>query len=173
MFTIRKIIKLTIATTAISVASMSFSSGYLGGSISRVDLEFEDVPAADVSPTALNIRIGNKFNENIAAEARIGIGLNGDSDSFGDETDIERSLGVYLKVGSQLSESIYPYFIVGKTDATLKSLGQKDSEQDTSIGFGFDFNQSDSTSFTVEYIRYMEFEGLNVSGFSVGFTTKL
>ena len=82
-------------------------------------------------------------------------------------------MGVYLKVGCQLSESIYPYFKVGKTDATLKSLGQKDSEQDTSIGFGFDFNQSDSTSFTVEYIRYMEFEGLNVSGFSVGFTTKL
>jgi hypothetical protein len=166
---IKKTAQLIISLTALCAASMSFSSGYFGGSLSKVDMEY-DYSDYDVSPTALNLRIGSQFDENFAGEVRVGFGLSGDSDYWDDETEIDKWLGVYLKAGSQLGENIYPYIIIGQTKGTVRYLGEKDSEDDTSLGLGVDINASDSTKFTIEYMRYMELDELDVNGLSIGFT---
>ena len=171
MITIKNTIKLAFAITAISAASTSFSNEYVGVKISQLDLKNNENRFDDVSPTTVNVLLGRKFNDNISAEVRLGIGVEGDTSDSGDRSEIDNSLGYYIKAGSHLRENIYPYIVFGRTEATFEQDDIRAEIQDTSYGIGVDFHLSNST-ITVEYMRYMEIGSVDVSGFSFGFNTK-
>lgn len=143
---------------------------YIGAAIMEGTLEIDGV-SGDANPTALFVRGGYQFNPYIAAEARLGTGL--DSDKFhGIKTEIEDFIGIYAKAGVPTTIGLYPYALVGYTKGELKASGRgfsnKDDESDVSIGVGVDYAFDRNFSIGLEYVKYIDTSDYEVSGLSFG-----
>jgi opacity protein-like surface antigen len=143
---------------------------YVGGGLTDTTFEIDGV-SGDASPTALFARIGYQINEYIAAEARLGGGL--DSDKFhGIKTEIEDFYGAYAKVGVPTTVGLYPYALVGLTHGELKAsyggYSDKQDDSDVSFGIGVDYWFDSNFSIGVEYMKYLETSDYKITGLSIG-----
>lgn len=143
---------------------------YVGGGIMEGTFEIDGVDG-DANPTALFARGGYQFNPYLAAEARLGTGL--DSDKFhGVKTEIENFYGIYAKVGLPTSIGLYPYAMVGLTQGELKAsyrnFSDKQDESDVSMGVGLEYLFDRNFSVGLEYMKYMDTSDFEISGISLG-----
>ena len=143
---------------------------YVGGGLTDTTFEIDGV-SGDASPTALFARIGYQINEYVAAEARLGSGL--ESDKFhGIKTEIEDFYGAYAKVGVPTTVGLYPYALVGLTHGELKASSRgnsdKQDDSDVSFGLGVDYWFDSNFSVGVEYTKYLETSDYKVTGISLG-----
>lgn len=147
---------------------------YWGGGIGIFDYSEEGIDG-EASLTALFGRFGTHFNENFSGEIRVGLGIGDDSvNVLGTDVNVEldNMFGGYLRGGVSVSEGFYPYAILGYTrgelTASASGFSNSESESDVSFGIGADFSFGESTKFNLEYINYLDKDGAEVSGFSVG-----
>jgi opacity protein-like surface antigen len=148
---------------------------YYGANVTFLDYS-EDGLTDEPSLTALYGRVGTSFNENFSAEARIGFGLTDDTVLvLGNDVDVDLNnfFGAYLKGGAQVTEMFYPYAVIGYTrgevEASVLGFSVSESESDLSFGLGADFTVSDAMTLNLEYMNYYDKDGVELSGFSVGF----
>jgi len=153
------------------------AEGYFGGNISF--LEYSEGGFEEASLTAVVGRLGTTFNENFSGEIRLGFGVGDDSvDVFGTDVDVEldNMFGVYVRGGIPVTDSFFPYAIVGYTrgEVTASALGysESNSESDVSFGLGADINLSQNAIINMEYMSYFDKDGTEIDGFSVGIASK-
>ncbi len=170
-----KMIKHAALIVGAAIAVPAMAAGplpgiYVGGGIMEGTFEIDGVDG-DANPTALFARAGYQVNPYLAAEARLGTGL--DSDEFhGIKTEIENFYGIYAKVGLPTSIGLYPYAMVGLTQGELKasyrSFSDTQDESDVSMGVGLEYLFSRNFSAGLEYMKYMDTSDFEISGVSLG-----
>ena len=170
-------------TTAISVGVTIFlcnpayaeDKHYFGGNLAFLDYSEQGIDA-EASVTAIFGRLGMRFNENFSGEFRAGFGLEEDTvNVFGWDADVELDsfFGVYVRGSIPAGESFSPYVVLGYTrgEGTVSNpfLGSdSESESDISFGFGADVNVGEITTLNIEYINYIDKDGAEINGFSIG-----
>lgn len=176
MFVKAKTIK-SIACGALLATSGSLLADqvYYGANVAFFDYS-ENGLTDEPSLTAVYGRLGTSFNDYFSAEARIGFGLTDDRVSvFGNDVDVDLNnlFGAYLKGGAQVTEMFYPYAVIGYTrgeiEASVLGFSISESESDLSFGLGADVTVSEGMTFNLEYMNYYDKDGVELSGFSVGF----
>lgn len=156
------IVKSFLAASIISAScAASAADMYAGGGVAVLD-------ADEVTLNAVYGRFGAFFNENISAEARLGLGV-GD-DSIGDvKIELDNFYGAYVRGGIPAGEVFYPYAILGYTKGKLSSSeGDSRSDSDLSYGVGADFSVSETLKINAEYMSYMDKDEIEITGFTVG-----
>ena len=166
-------LKALLAASIISAScAASAAEMYAGGGIAVLD-------ADDVTYNAVYGRFGAFFNENISAEARLGLGV-GDDTVDGAKYELDNYYGVYIRGGIPATEIFYPYAILGFTKGKASYsyseviLGQEfsasgsDSESDLSYGVGADFAVTENLKINAEYMSYMDKDAAELTGFTVG-----
>lgn len=167
-----------ISLVSLLVGGVHAENGYFGGNIAFVEYSEEGI-GDDASLNAIFGRIGKKFNENFSGEIRVGIGIGDDTvDLFGGDVDVELDslFGVYVRGGIQVAESFYPYAVLGYTrgelTASVSGFGSaSESESDISFGVGADVGISEKVILNVEYMNYLDKDGAEIDGFSIGIAT--
>ncbi|MGC6481103.1 MAG: outer membrane beta-barrel protein [Porticoccaceae bacterium] len=139
----------------IFASSSALSNIYMGANYALMDLSGKN----QYSASALNLRLGKDWDDNFSAEIRLGFGLDDDNAV---EQDI--TVGAYMKFGAQASENFVPYLLVGFTKVS-------DLATDNSVGLGADFNVSDFSTLSLEYMKHIEKNNINVSALSIGLKT--
>lgn len=155
------------------------AENYYGGNISFLDYSVEGIDD-DASLTAIVGRFGTTFNENFSGEVRLGFGVGDDTvDVFGFDADVEldNMFGAYVRGGIPVTDSFFPYAIVGYTrgevTASISGFGsESESESDVSFGVGADVNVNQNIIINVEYMNYFDKDGAEIDGFSIGIASK-
>lgn len=156
----------TLLAASIVSASCAASAAdmYAGGGVAVLD-------ADEVTLNAVYGRFGAFFNENISAEARLGLGV-GDDSWGGAKVELDNFYGAYLRGGIPTGEVFYPYAILGFTKGKMSASGgglsMSDSDSDLSYGVGADFSVSDSLKINAEYMSYIDKDDFEISGFTAG-----
>lgn len=171
-----KLIKVSFLIASMGLSSAALANDmYFGGGFAATKYTETGIDE-DASLNVLLGKFGTKFNDNFAAEARIGFGLGDDTiDVFGYDATVKLKnfYGVYLKAGIPVSDTFYPYAVLGYTrgeiEASVMGFTVSESESDTSFGLGADFN-FDSFTLNVEYLNYLDKDEAEISGISIGFS---
>jgi outer membrane immunogenic protein len=171
-----KFIKASLIIACLGVSSVAVANEmYFGGGFAAIKYN-EKMLNESASLNAAVVKFGTKFNDNFAAEARVGFGVGDDTvNVFGTDAKIKLNhfYGAYVKGGIAATEMFYPYAVLGYTRGELKAsvAGQSatETESDFSYGVGMDFN---FTGFTLnlEYQNYFDKNTAKVDGISIGFT---
>lgn len=143
---------------------------YAGADVGFLDL-------GDASVTSLHLRGGAKFAENFAVEGRVGFGVGDDSVGPAD-VSLKHLYGIYFKAGLPVTEQFFPYAVLGYTKAKGESewtvagvdLSDSGSESDLSYGAGVDFQLNEAFTINAEYMNYVDKDGVELDGFTIGAT---
>lgn len=85
--------------------------------------------------------------------------------------------GAYLRAGVPVTDGFYPYAIAGYTKAKVEvsdfGVTASDSESDFSYGLGADFSVSKNVDITLEFMRYLDKDGVEIDGIGLGFKARL
>lgn len=172
--------KITLALVVSSallapLSAMAAESGfYVGGGYSALTLDSNDVGSnADVD--ALFIRGGFQINDYLAAEARIGSGVQDDRVD-GVKVKLDDIYGVYLKAGLPTTVGLYPYALVGATHAKIKLSGgglhDSTSDSDISYGLGVEYAFDRALSAGLEWANLYDQDGDKITGVTLGLNYK-
>jgi opacity protein-like surface antigen len=157
------------------IGAFAADSGfYVGGGYSALTLDSNDVSSnADVD--SLFIRGGFQINEYLAAEARVGSGIQDDRIN-GIKVELEDIYGVYLKAGLPTTVGLYPYALIGATHAKIKfsaaGLHDSTSDSDISYGVGVDYAFNQQISAGLEWANLYDQDGDKISGVTLGVNYK-
>lgn len=179
---IYKNLMLTMGMSALTLSSVLAQADtpavYLGGNLAA--LKYTEAGLHD-DATFKSIfgRIGLQITANFSGELRAGMGLRDESVAvLGTDVDLELDhfYGAYLRGGFQASDEVSPYVIIGYTEGELtgSAPGANSatvSESDMSLGFGVDFLVDNSVTVNIEYMRYLDKEGFDVSGPAFGISS--
>tara|TARA_R110000851_G_scaffold268602_1_gene421349 strand:- start:357 stop:833 length:477 start_codon:yes stop_codon:yes gene_type:complete len=153
-----KIFKILVIASALSLSAHSMGGEtYYGGGLTAMDVSGG---YTDRTLGTIHGLVGYRFNEYYAAETRLGTTINDNNPK------VEKFGGFYLKGGRQVSETIYPYAIVGYTIGTYNDT----SESAPSYGVGVAFSMIYNVKLNLEYISYLNKDGAEFLGFSLGFS---
>lgn len=165
---------LSSATLTSYAEPASSATSYIGGGVAFIDYSETGI-RQDASLSAVYGRIGSQFNETFSGEIRAGIGAGDDSIAvMGIDVNVELKhfIGAYLRAGFHAAPNLYPYALVGysraELEASVRGFGSvSGTDKDISYGFGIDLIASDITV-NAEYINYVDTDGVELSGFSIG-----
>jgi outer membrane immunogenic protein len=171
--------KLLSVTALMLSGSVVAQTGYVGGGLASVDYSIDGIPT-EAQLSAVFGRLGTEFNENFSGELRLGFGIGNDTVSaFGVDGTVELNnlFGAYIRGGIPVSDSFFPYVVVGYTRGEMERdsaiLGSDSpSESDISFGIGADLGVSESLTASIEYMNYLDKDGADVSGFSLSFISR-
>jgi len=168
------------ATSNVAMAQESAVKGYLGGNYVFATYE-EDGISEEFDLGAISAKAGAQLNPYVAAELRAGVGVSDDSTTFFDvkaELELDYLVGGYLVAGIPNETPFYPYVVAGFTKAELSlsatgpggSISDSASESDVSFGVGTNLAISEKVRLNAEYMNYLDKDGAEISGVSVGAT---
>lgn len=160
-------------------AQDSVEGGYVGLNYAFVTYE-EDGISEDFDLGALVGKAGVRINPYLAAEFRAGFGAKDDTTSFNGaslDLEIDYLVGGYMVLGLPNESPVYPYAIVGATKGELTasatgpggSASASASESDLSFGVGANLNINQDFQVNGEYMQYIDKDGAEISGVSIGF----
>lgn len=130
---------------------------YVGVDYSMLDVELKGYDVTlDSEPAAINLKLGNTFNENFAIEAILGMGLIDDSVSGADfDFELDNLFGISAVGLIPLNETVKLYGKVG-----VAKIDYDDSDGDKSDASGLFYGVGISADFTrrfgmsLEYLQY-------------------
>lgn len=102
---------------------------------------------------------------------------------------LRNTYGLYLRAGLPVNEFFYPYAILGLTQNKIetnkkhrvvhpyngidyKFESNSKSITDASYGLGVDLKVHENISINLEYLNYLDKDGMELSGFSIGVISK-
>lgn len=179
----KKIILAGSAVAMISGASFAHAQtpveqGYLGANYVFLTYE-EDGFSEDFDLGALVGKAGAKLNPYFAAELRGGFGVADESFSgngVSAELELDYLIGGYGVLGLPNESPVYPYVVLGLTKGELTasasgpggSASISESESDVSYGVGANFAVNERFHVNAEYMNYLDKDGVEITGVSVG-----
>ena len=139
---------------------------YVGGGLMEATIDFDGY-SGEANPTALFARVGYQMNDFLAVEGRLGTGF--DDDHFhGANVEVEDMIGAYAKVGIPTTVGLYPYAMLGVTSGEISVNGHSDDDSDVSYGIGVDYWVAPQVSIGLEYMSYVDIDGADLSGITLG-----
>lgn len=160
--------RIAIASALMAASSIASAGGYFGGSYIMANYENEVV---DVEPSGALLRIGADIQPMIAIEGRLAFGLF-DDDQYGIDFELDHILGVYVKISPMEVQKFSPYAVFGFAESEMSAGSFSSSESDFSYGFGCDFEISPGLSANVEYASYYDDGDEDLTGISLGVTSR-
>jgi len=168
----------TLMTFNVQAEEVKDVQGYVGANYAFLTYEEDDIPE-DFDLGALVAKAGAKFNPYLAAEIRVGVGVDDYSESGNGvsiELELDYLVGAYAIAGIPNETPIYPYAVLGVTKGELtasvsafgESASVSESESDLSYGVGANIAINDEFSINAEYMNYLDKDGAEISGVSVG-----
>lgn len=176
---IKLISRVLMFSSLISVTSASLAGeSYFGGGLAAVKYA-EDGIDDEASMKALYGRFGSYLNEYFSAEMRFGLGVDEGTVTervLGMSVDVDVELnhfiGAYIRGGVPVTSGFTPYVIVGFTraevEASLSGFSATADESDTSYGLGADIDVGESVKLNIEYMNYIDKDGGELDGVSIG-----
>lgn len=147
---------------------------YVGGGYLIGNLDDNDF-SKDADLDGLFVRGGYQLNDNLAVEGRLGTGINDDRVN-GVKVELKEFYGAYFKVGMPTSIGLYPYVIAGgthgKVEASWHGYHDSDTKTDVSYGVGADYAFANKWSAGLEYMKYLDTDGIDFSGVTLGVNYK-
>ncbi len=158
--------KITGIFFALIMCSVAHAESYKGINLASVEIEEDGVDGP--SPKIIIGKIGSSLSPNMTSEFRLG--LSAGSDDFNNvDFKIKNMFGAYIKI-HQSEGTTKPYFAIGVTKGKIELsnsfISESDSEDDLSYGLGVDF----SNGLNLEYMKYIDKEGVELNGLSIGLT---
>lgn len=168
-----KLIFIVLASTLVFVteSTLAESEGetYVGVQYA-VGNYSEDGISQDFNPTALVGRFGRYFTPNFSIEARLGIGLQDDTQflpEFGSGLDatleLDTIIGAYATGHVDISESVSIYGVLGasKVKGTTRvpdfpGLRSTENNSGLSYGAGVDVEVGNDVALNIEYLQYLD-----------------
>lgn len=162
-----------------ATAQDSVEGGYVGLNYAFVTYE-EDGISDEFDLGALVGKAGVQVNPYVAAEFRAGFGAKDDSASFNGaslELELDYMVGGYMLLGLPNESPVYPYAVIGATKGELTasatgpggSASASGSETDISYGLGANLSINKDFQVNGEYMQYIDKDGGEISGVSIGF----
>jgi outer membrane autotransporter protein len=136
---------------------------YVGAQYSQASYEQSNVPSSSVyangkaDPSALTLIGGYEFNQHVALEGRFAFNAGDDEFEFSSGSSVKTELSYLLSVLGKFSVGgkVSPYALVGFSDFELDAEGGQAVEGNGfSFGAGVDFQVSDNTAISLEYVQY-------------------
>ena len=162
-----------VAALTMATAVSAKEGAYYGVGVTQQSI---DDTGSGVDVMTLDGRFGAYFNENFSGEVRLGVGIT-DDDYFGADVEMKHYYGAYLRAGVPVTDGFYPYAIAGYTKAKVEvsdfGVTASDSESDFSYGLGADFSVSKNVDITLEFMRYLDKDGVEIDGIGLGFKARL
>ncbi len=159
-------------TSGIAVAEKTHGNRYVGASIGFMDVESGGA-SKDAKINQFVGRVGGYMNDYIALEGRAGVGVTGETID-GVDVDLRYLVGAYVRAGIPLKHELFPYVLLGFTRADFETkvngVSSNSAETDASLGLGFDANLG-GLSLSLEYASFVDKDGADLSGMSVGIKT--
>ena len=179
-----KNVVLTSSMLALSISASSVFAqeaspkAYFGANYVFATYE-EDGFADDIDLGALTAKVGSKINPYVSAELRGGFGVADETATVNGTTgtiELDYLVGGYALFGLPNETSIYPYVVLGYTKGELTasisgpggSASASASESDVSYGVGANFAMTDTVQANAEDMQYLDKDGAEISGFSLG-----
>jgi hypothetical protein len=152
-----------------------------GFGLQFANMTYEEDGFSEVEPGALIARLSSK-SETFGYEGRAGFGISSGDSSIADkdlEIYIDSLLGAYLTAQRQFGPvSIYglvgyTYIIATKTISGRQGppftySSSQDDESGLSFGFGANFGQIADIEFNIEYMPYLDDDGISIDAISLG-----
>ena len=179
-------LSLLLATTLVFVSGTavagSTDKNYFGIQYGVAGYDEKGVSETFV-PTAVILRLGHSFNSNFSVEARLGTGLDDDTqfvpelgvDGINATLELDTIMAAYGVGHMDLAESISAYGMLGVSRVSATAAGQgfpasreSDSESGFSYGAGVDVDVSDSVALNVEYTQYLNTSDADLGVIAVG-----
>ena len=162
-----------------AAAQGSLEGGYVGLNYAFVTYE-DDGFSDDFDLGALVGKGGVQINPYLAAEFRAGFGVTDDSTSFNSaslDLELDYLVGGYMVLGLPNESPVYPYAVIGATKGELSasatgpggSASASESESDISFGVGANLDLNKDFRINGEYMQYIDKDGGEISGVSIGF----
>jgi len=157
--------KLTGIFFALIMTSVAHSESYTGINLTSVDIVADGDDLA--TPKVIMARFGSEISPTMTGEFRLGI--NAGSDNFGNvDFKIKNMFGAYMKMHSSEGD-VKPYFIVGLTKGKISMSDDFDSETDSEDDFSYGVGADFSNGLNLEWMSYIDKDGVELNGLSVGF----
>ena len=160
-----KISKLAILLTAFISVSANADS-YMGVGYLHNNVE---IGSANASPASVMFKYGTFWSDSFSVEGRLAIAILDDSIS-GLDVEVEQLFGVYGVYNFAAGRNINPYLMLGYTDGDLNVASLESSRSGASYGAGADFKLDDWSVINIDYTRYLNEDGIQISGINLGYT---
>lgn len=129
-----------------------------------------------VKPDGLRFMLGYEYNDYLAAEGMLGLGLNDDSVNTGPTTvtaELKNSYGLFVKPKLKLGNDFEVFARLGwarskmSASSTSGASGSQ-SATDFAYGVGVSYQVNKSWSVNADYMNYFSKDGLKVNGYTLG-----
>lgn len=159
----------------------SATTGTMYGELGYAQLKISD-SGVDVKPGMLRGIVGYNFNDFVAVEGMLGLGVRKDSTTatvtgvpVGIEGDVRHIAGVYIKPKAMVGDAFELFGRLGYADTRLRvtasvpgaSATDTSSNGSFSYGLGGNFNISPRAYVGVDYMRYYKKDDTKIDGVSV------
>lgn len=123
------------------------------------------------NPLGVIGKVGYNFSNNLAVEARAGLGLK--KDSIGTvSNEWERIMGLYIKPKVDIMENIEIFGLLGYGAVKHKINTNVISKDGLSYGLGASYSLDKNWSLETDAVRYAKSANENMDTYSMGFTYK-
>lgn len=166
-----------LAAMAVGAQAQPFQSPAQSPANADRYLEFSYVPLrvsfgsvgtelADLGRLMLGVRV----HPNVDVEAMLATGLSDVKTGGTSAGKIERSIGLFVRPGVDISPSLRAFARVGIIDTklTTTSSGSGFSDRSVAMGLGLSYRLTDRVSLAADYTRYADFHLVSVDGTSLG-----
>ena len=136
-------------------------SAYFGGSY--LDFAEREAPDDQYSPSGLLLRVGQRFNENVAVDFQAGA-----SQTVSD-FQVSRFTGLFLQLGGQW-ERVNFYTQLGPARTEIKLDGTTEVNDGLAYGFGARVSPSATFDVVVEWMDYTVGAEERLDAIGIGFT---
>lgn len=179
-----KLVYLTLACSLLlfnhPAISQPYGDYYAGAQYAQGDYN-DDRLSANFEPSMVVGRFGKFFNPNVALEARLGLGLDEDTQFIPElgldgKLELNALIGIYLTGHFNLTASSSLYAIVGSSRAEAEAsapafpavVGSTETESDLSYGVGANIGILNNIALNIEYMQYLDADHFDLSAVAVG-----
>ncbi len=155
---------------------------YAGAQYAKGDYNEEGI-SASFEPSMIVGRFGKFFNPYVAVEARLGMGLDDDTQFIPElgvngvdgTLELNSLIGVYLAGHLNLTASSSLYAIVGSSRVEAKAsvpafpaVNSTEADSDLSYGVGVNIGILNNVALNIEYMQYLDADHFDLSAIAVG-----
>ena len=158
-----------VAPVAVAQQSMSWDDYYVGGQVSKVDIDSVG------KPTALSIIVGEQVHPNFSVEGRLGFSVAADSVSYQmngstieEDVEFDYAVSLLAKPQANLSDTFSVYALAGWSRAEVSISQGSSADSGLSFGAGLSLRTSPEVSVYLDWLRLMDEDDVDFSSINLG-----
>ena len=169
------LIAASLSSASVSAEQWTPNRWYIDGGLGAV--KFDD-GYDQVTPTNIYIRGGYFINQNFNIGLESNVTISPDQIAFAPGVDYSVNIGTfYFRAGAPVSDNVVMYAQIGSSNTELsaeyKGTKVSSSDRDSMLGVGAEIGFGTGSMYTaINYSKYNNNSGVNVSGFNIGIGTR-